>query len=450
MKLQLSIFLFLGVAIAASVWPGNPFPWINEALGRVDAAPSATFLTSEVSVGKIQRTIASTGSLQAVSTVEVSSQLSGQISELSADFNSTVKAGEPLAQLDPRGFFARVKQAEAELAMAEETIAILMARLERSEGVLQESIARRDIQAARVERANIALQTAVRMRWRTGKLAKRGVKSKADVEDAKSAHKTAMSEVRETEAAAAAHEHVIATNLAGLREVEAELANARAGMPLRQASLDLAKLDLERATIRAPIDGIVIQRNVEKGQTVAVSLDAPTLFTIAGSLSEMEIHANVDETDIGEIGVGQNAEFTVDAYPSRKFPAQVTEIRKGAEVNQGVVSYTVVLRVLNPQGLLLPGMTANARIVVRESGTTPMVPLAALRFSPKNIPADDSQQTQWIWMLNDAGQPEAREIELGIDDGRDVAISGNIAGGELVITGYVPQSKETSWFGLRF
>jgi HlyD family secretion protein len=302
----------------------------------------------------------------------------------------------------------------------------------------------------------VALATAERQLSRTQTLASRGTAAASLVEDSQSARDSAAAQLREAEAVAAAHEHMVASSRAGRREAEAELANANAALPLHEAALELARLDLHRSTIRAPIDGVIVGRNVDRGQTVAVSLEAPILFTIAGDLAQMEIHANIDETDIGEIAVGQPADFTVDAYPGNAFAARVSEIRKAARIVQGVVTYTVILETSNPDGLLLPGMTSTVRIVVEDLGPVATVPLAALRFVPDGRGADSAQPSgnandQTVWVLDAGGNPQPRSLVLGVDDGRNVAVlGGNVTDGERVITGRAPRPAARRLFGIRF
>jgi HlyD family secretion protein len=437
--IRLTLGAVLVVAtLGAALNPGGP-------QDRGGEPAHSDFVTAEVTKATIRRTVTATGALQAVTTVEVSSQLSGQIARLSVDFNDPVAAGQELAVLDQRSFEAWVAQAEAEEQMARENVAILVAKLEKARGIESEAVARRGVFAARVEGAQVGLAASERQLARAEQLAGRGTATRAAVEDARSVRDAMVAELREAEALAAAHEHLVTSIEAGRHEAEAELANARAALPLRDAARALAQLDLERSTIRAPIDGIVVGRNVEPGQTVAVSLDAPVLFTIAGDLAEMEIHANIDETDIGEIAVGQAAEFIVDAFPGRAFAARVTEIRKAARLIQGVVTYTVVLETGNPGRLLLPGMTAIVRIAVEETGPALTVPLAALRFDGGSANTGDT-----LWVLGQAGI-ERRAVALGLDDGTDVAVlGGNIAAGERVVTGRVRRPAGRRLFGINF
>ncbi len=466
MKILFAIATIAGLALGAS-FTTDLSRWVSStemghgALSAVGIAQVPAdieeYLTAEVSIGHIRRTISATGSLQAVSMVEVSSQLSGQIARLHIDFNDTVAKGQPLAELDQREFLARVTQAEASAQMARETLKIRAAQLDGARGVELEAVARRKIYLTLIDKSRIALNVADRQLARTSKLAASGTATQVTLVNAQSARASAAADLREAEAIAEAHEHVVASSRAGRHEAEAELANARAALPLQDAALALVRLDLDRSTIRSPIDGVIVGRNVEQGQTVAVSLEAPTLFMIAGDLSEMDIHANIDETDIGEINVGQVAKFTVDAFPGATFDARVSEIRKAANFVQGVVTYTVVLQTSNADGRLLPGMTSTVRIVVEEVGPVRTLPLAALRFTPGGrattadniaLPGNDSQI---VWVLDRNGMPQPRNIRLGTDDGRDVAVlDGTLSVRERVITGRVPRPLGRRLFGIKF
>jgi HlyD family secretion protein len=221
--------------------------------------------------------------------------------------------------------------------------------------------------------------------------------------------------------------------------------------------VSLAEIDLERSTIRSPVDGLVIARTISEGQTVAVSLEAPTLFTIAGDLSEMEIHARVDEMDIGSIAAGQEAVFTVDARPDREFFATVRQVRKAPEVLQNVVTYTVVLVTDNKEDLLLPGLTATVRISTLETDPTLKVPLAALSFAPdgdqpaESAAADPSGRRMGrIWIAGAEGPVRPVTVELGEEDSNHVAVkSGPVHAGDKVVVGQTAEPVPRSLFGIR-
>ena len=277
--------------------------------------------TVDLSTGSIERSISATGSVQALVTVSVSSQLSGQISELNADFNSKVAKDTSLAVIDPRTFAARVASAEANLAIAKTTVTV---------------------QEATIVKAQALLDQAQRGVERQKALAATNATPQATLETA---------------------ETLVETAKADLQVADAQLANAKATIAQREADLAQAKLDLDRTQIRSPIDGVVIARNIDLGATVAASLQAPILFQIAQDLKQIQILVLVDEADIGSIGTGQDVTFTVDAFPDRVFSGKVSQVRIAGTTTNNVVTYTVVVSAENPQQKLLPGMTATVRII---------------------------------------------------------------------------------------
>jgi HlyD family secretion protein len=241
---------------------------------------------------------------------------------------------------------------------------------------------------------------------------------------------------------------------------EANMENAQAIVEQRQAALDQARLDLDRTVLRAPIDGIIIKRDVNPGQTVAVSLEAKTLFKIANDLREMEVHGKIDEADVGQLKVGQTAQFTVDAYPDRTFSGRVLQIRKSPEVVQNVVTYTALISAPNPDLLLLPGMTAQLRIVVSDTGDTLKIPSQALRFRPNGagLAADrqnanratSSEASPTVWLVGKNGRPEPIAVRLGASDDNSTALlEGPLAEGQQLIVGVANSQKQRGYFGLR-
>lgn len=289
----------------------------------------------------LERVVASSGPIAPLITVEVGSQLSGQILELTADFNDQVSAGDILARLDPQTFQTRVREAEAALEVAR----------------AQVSVAEANVQRARAE-----LAAAERAFERAESLRERGTFSEAQYDAAQTAYENAR---------------------AGLAVANANLRNAQAGLQQREATLNSANVDLERTFIRAPIDGVVIDRQIDEGQTVAASFNAPVLFLIAQDLARVQIEAQVDESDIGQIEEGQAVTFDVDAYPGQTFNGDVVQVRLAAQDAQNVVTYTVVIEAANAGGRLLPGMTANVAIVTGRVADALAAPNAALRFAPR-------------------------------------------------------------------
>lgn len=340
--------------------------------------------------------VTASGTLEAVDTVEVSSQLSGQVAKLMADHNSPVRAGEPLAALDSAIFEVQVKEAEAALAVA---------------------LAQHEEARATVEGAQARHDDALRDLQVKSTLSKTGSVSQRDAERAQMAARSHTAEL----SAAKAGEQIRA-----------------AGVIAARAALERARLDLERSIIKSPIDGVVIRRSVELGQTVAASLEAPTLFTIARDLSDMRVDASVSEADIGAVRTGQRALFSVDSYPGRTFEGRVLEIRKAARMVQNVVTYTVMISAPNPDGLLLPGMTADVRIVVEERQDVMVVPNAALSFRPTRDRADRPAPGKGvIWVRTKSGHPEPATVSLGsTGDSLTQVLSPDLQIGEQVAIGY--------------
>ncbi|MGZ9030776.1 MAG: efflux RND transporter periplasmic adaptor subunit [Burkholderiaceae bacterium] len=321
--------LLLGLLMVALVVGGGW--WF--AAGRKDDAPQ--FRTAKVEKGPITATVSSTGTLNPVTSVQVGSQVSGQIKELFVDFNSPVKQGMLIARIDPETFQYRVRQAEA------------------------------DLEAARsgAGRAEVALINADRDLKRSKELVARNFVSPAELDRAQSTYDLAAAELR----------------------------TARAVIQQRNAALASARVDLSRTEIRAPVDGVVIKRTVDVGQTVAASLQAPELFVIARDLRDMQVETSIDEADVGRIRVGQRASFTVDAFPGRPFAGEVKSVRKAAQNVQNVVTYIAIISANNERGELLPGMTANVRITTDSRESVLKVANSALRFRPAGEAATEAK-----------------------------------------------------------
>jgi len=313
--------LLLVALVAGGAWwgtrGGNDAPQYR--LARIERGP----LTAVVS---------STGTLNPVTSVQVGTQVSGQIQQLFVDFNSPVKKGELIARIDPETFTYRVRQAEA------------------------------DLEAARSSqnRAQVSLANTKRDLDRTKELVSRNFTSPAELDRVQSTYDLALAEVR----------------------------TAQAVVQQRDAQLATAKVDLGRTEIRAPVDGVVIKRSVDVGQTVAASLQAPELFIIAKDLRDMQVETSIDEADVGRIRVGQRASFSVDAFPGRMFTGEVKTVRKAAQNTQNVVTYVAIVSASNERGELLPGMTANVRIVTDTRESVLKAPNAALRFRPADVTSD--------------------------------------------------------------
>lgn len=299
------------------------------------------YMTTPVQKGDITQVVTATGSLSAVITVQVGSQISGTIEKLNADFNSKVKAGQVVAQLNQDKFKAAVDQAKANLLAAQ----------------------------ANVVKTKVSVEDGQRTLTRSAELRKREFISQSELDAAQTSYDAAVGQ---------------------LEVNKAQVAQAQAG--LNQTSVDLAN-----TVIRSPVDGIVVSRNVDVGQTVAASLQAPVLFLIANDLSKMQVDTNVSEGDVGNVWMDQEVTFTVDAYPARRFTGQVLQVRNAAIMVQNVVTYDAVVGVDNKELLLKPGMTANVEFLVNRKTDIVKIPNAALRFRPPS----DKPQTQ----VAASGQP---------------------------------------------
>lgn len=310
--------------------------------------------TAKVERGALTAVATASGTLNPVTSVQVGSQVSGQMREVLADFNSEVKRGQLIARIDPETFEYRVRQSEADLDAAKAAVLVQEA------GVM----ARR----TDIGRAEVNLAEAKRDLARKDELVSRKFISPSERDKA--------------DALARAQEEDVKTLRAQLAVAEAQVKNAQATVKQREAALLQAKADLDRTRIRAPIDGIVIKRTIEPGQTVAASLQAPELFVIARNLSDMQVETAIDEAEIGKIRPGQMATFTVDAFPGRSFSGAVLQVRKAAQNVSNVITYTAVVSARNDDLALLPGMTANVRIVTDKRESVLKVPNAALRFKP--------------------------------------------------------------------
>jgi len=346
------------------------------------AAPPPAYRLARVEYGSLLSAISATGTLAPVTTVQVGSQVSGKIKELFVDFNSAVKRGDLIARIDSETFAARVRQAEAEVVVAKANIAMQDAAAERAKADLANARATLAAAEAQAGLTAAALDEASRDLARKDPLFKRGIVSGSEFERARSARDQATARVAEARSQISAQTAQIDARIAALQMAVAQVETAKAQVVQREAALAVARIDFENTFIRSPVDGIVIDRAVDIGQTVAASLQAPVLFQIAQDLSGMQVEVSVDEADIGRIVRGQGVIFTVDAFPGQEFSGRVEQVRKASKVIQNVVTYTVVVTVDNSGGRLLPGMTANVQIIVDRRDGTLKVMNSALRVRP--------------------------------------------------------------------
>jgi len=350
------------------------------------------YRTAKVEKGSITASVAASGTLSPVVSVQVGSQISGQIKELYADFNTEVKQGQLIAQIDPETYQYKVRQAQADLDASRAQV--MMQRAEAARHAVNAANAKRDYD-------------------RNEQLYQKGFIS-IGARDTSHTNFSALAEQA--------------------KSAQAQVAVAESSIKQKAAALAQAKVDLERTAIRAPVDGVVIKRSVDRGQTVAASLQAPELFIIAENLTDMQVDTSIDEAEIGRVREGQKASFTVDAFAGRTFEGTVKRIRKSAQTVSNVVTYMVELATENPDKILLPGMTANVRIVTDTRDNVLRVPNAALRFRPANASrkkagapntAENKRGTLSgnIYLSGEGKEPKKLSVQVGLTDGTMTEVS---------------------------
>lgn len=407
------------------------------------AAQAPQYRMAAIERGSLAASVSASGQVMPVTQVSVGSQVSGQIRELYADFNSEVKAGQLIAQIDPQLIEFQVRQAQADREAALSQVLVAQANVLASQ--------------AAVSRAQVDLAEARRDLERKADLVAKGFIAQSEAERAQALVNTSTEALRGAQAQAAV--------------TAAQVQAAQASVKQREAALAQAQTNLSRTRITSPVDGIVIKRTVERGQTVAASLQAPELFVIAQNLRDMRVEVSVDETDVGRIQPGQKASFTVDAFPGQTFEGRVDQVRKAAIAANNVVTYVAAVHFANRDGRLLPGMTANVRIVTDARENVLKLPNAALRMRIAGVepPADNvSSATKSragsaggtgaggqkvselsappttrgrVYVQSDDGQVRAVNVRLGLTDGSHTELvlpadgAAPLAEGQQVITG---------------
>jgi HlyD family secretion protein len=374
------------------------------------------YVTEPAKRGNLVVTVSATGTLEPLKKVDVGIEVSGTIKSVDVDYNATVKVGQVLARLDTTRLDAQAQQNEAALAAAR----------------------------AKVLQAQASVQEAEAQLGR-------------------------LNRVRELSGGKMPSQNDLDTAKANLARYNADEASANASVAQAQASLDVVRTDITKAVIKSPINGVVLKRAVEPGQTVAAQFQSPTLFTLAEDLTQMELQVDVDEADVGQVKEAQDATFTVDAYPDRTFPARITQVRYGSQTVEGVVTYKTVLKVDNSSLVLRPGMTATAVITVNQRDNVVLVPNAALRFAPSSKGAsssarggglvgmllprppgmnaskieepDTKSKEQRVWTVNN-GQLAAISFTKGLSDGLHTEVaSGPVESGMELVTDEVSASR---------
>ncbi|HXI62865.1 MAG TPA: efflux RND transporter periplasmic adaptor subunit [Pyrinomonadaceae bacterium] len=499
--------LIIGTAGIAVLAAAAFYFWGNQ-------ASAAQYLTAKVDRGNLRNTVTATGTLQAVTTVQVGSQASGTISSLSADYNSVVKKGQVIAQLDPAVSKAQVEQARANLQQAQASLQQAHAAVSNSRAGVSDAQARAQGASSTAQnnqagvaaaQANLAVlkaqqDDALSLLNQQESLLKSGVIAQRDVDIAKTAYQTAqarydqgvaqlnqakLSQQSAAGSGIASSQAQVQQSQAQVQQSQASVSAAEAQVQQAQAALQLAQVNLAHTTITSPIDGIVVSRDVNVGQTVAASLSAPTLFTIANDLTKMQVIANIDQADIGLVENAKSVRFSVDAFPGKDFDGKIEQMRLNPQTVQNVVTYNVVIDVDNPEQKLKPGMTANLTVTIDERNNVLKVANAALRFTPQDVAAQKTTgaanangqgrrqsnangasdataksgggadvqfapatapvlagQTRIVWVLGQDGTPQKRRIKVGLTDGAATeVVEGNLVEGEMVITGQTLSSS---------
>ena len=436
MKKFIAILIILILTTVGGAW------WYLKGKNKTERV----FITDKITKGTISNSISSSGSLAALNTVEVGSQVSGQIIKIYVDFNDEVKADQLIAELDPASFEAQVLQATANLENSRASLHGVEASSKNLNASMLSTLADIRSSEANINKAEISLKDAKRNYNRTKELFERKLISESELDNAETALETQKANLEMAKASAEASKARKQSILAQMESNEADKKGAQARVRQNEAQLKLAQIDLERTKIYSPIDGVVINRKVDEGQTVAASLQAPELFTIAKDLREMQINTAVDETDIGVVKEGQKVTFTVDAYRNMSFDGVVHQVRLSPDETSSVVTYSVMVNVNNPDLLLKPGMTANAEILVGEKKNVLRLPARAMYFkvpddlkkiadaqSKKGRMATDSLP---IWLLDNKKNPTVKVVKIGYSNMSYIELpQEEIKEGTEVITG---------------
>jgi HlyD family secretion protein len=414
----------------------------------------ARYRTETIDRGTVIGTVTATGTVNAVVTVEVSPQISGQVAKVLVSPNDPVVRHQPIAVLDSRSLEATLREKQAELEVAETDLDVEIQRSLQIKAKLENETGRRDVLAARSAGEMAKVREAERKLKSKIDLYKKRVVSNGEMQTTRSERDTAAAMLEAAKAEQRIQEAAVRAAKAAVGISEARIANAKAVIKQRKAALQRATVDLEKATLRSPIDGLVVGINVVPGQTVAPRVPTkeapPPLFTIARDLGDMEVHARIDEADIGRIKQGQQVSFRVDAFPYRSFQGQVVQIRKTPDDVEKVVTYKVIIATKNQEQLLLPGMTALLKITTRQDVNVLRLPNAGLRFKPiadggqsilefRKTDADDNADDQAIgtvWVLDEHGNLQPVRVHIGITDGAYTTLrSGALRDGQNVIVG---------------
>lgn len=401
------------------------------------------YRTATVDHGDINVSISATGNPNPVVTVQVGSQVSGTILALFADFNTNVSKGKLIARIDPAPFKAKVDQAQASLDAAKSAVANTQAVVQQAMTGIQAAQSALVAAQANVVKANASTADAKAKVDRRVIMVRQDATTKEDLETAQTTYKSAVADQNAVVAQQHSAEDGVKVAQAQLKVAQSLLAANQSQVKQFAAALQSAQLDLDHTNITAPVDGVVVSRNVDVGQTVAASLAAPTLFLIAKDMANMQVDTNVSEADVGRVQVGQTATFTVDAYPGRTFTGNVTQIRQAPINVANVITYDAVIGVSNADLKLFPGMTANVKILVKQRPNVLRVPNAALRYrDASETPAAGGAKgtgkgaapEKAVWVLDANNKKRRVVVSTGESDGTYTEITqGSLKDGDRVI-----------------
>jgi HlyD family secretion protein len=412
------------------------------------------YRTVAVGHGDIKVAISATGNPNAVVTVQVGSQVSGIILALFADFNTKVTKGELIARIDPAPFQAKVDQAHANVDAAQAAVANAQAVVQQALAGIQAANSALAAAQANVVKAQAITNDAKVKVDRRVIMVGQGATTKEDLETAQTTYKSAVADQNALVAQQHAMEDSVKVAQAQLNVANSLLTANRAQVKQFTAALQSTQLDMDHTNIKAPVDGVVVSRNVDVGQTVAASLAAPTLFLIAQDMTKMQVDTNVSEADVGRVRVSQPATFTVDAYPGRTFAGSVTSIRKAPINVQNVITYDAVIGVSNADLKLFPGMTANVKILVNQRLNVLKVSNAALRYHPASETAASGSggsapkgtvPEKAVWVLDANDKQQRVVVTTGESDGTYTEVTkGGLKDGDRVIVAALAKAVATS------
>jgi len=377
MKKKIVIGLILILAVTGVV--------LGFTLFRADKNNGIHYKTETIERGRVESLVITTGTLNPVMQVDVGSQVSGIIEEIYVDFNSLVEKGQVLALLDQSAFLTRLNQNKANFSSAE----------------------------ASLEKAKATLENLKKKHDRYAELFEKNLVSYEDMESIETQYFNARADLKST---------------------EAKLSQA-------QSQLEASQIDLTYTVIKSPVNGVVIDRKVNMGQTVAASMQTPVLFRIAQDLSQMQVECSIDEADIGAVKEGQDVQFSVDAYPEKSFVGRISQVRYSPVITQNVVTYTTIVDVDNPNLKLLPGMTATVSIIVGKAEDVLLIPNSALRYTPQFSEKD----TNCVWIFDENNNLASAPVKTGVtDNSYSELVEGKLEEGQIIITGEDTSSSKTS------